>query len=149
MKTALVESFDQMKEVLVKMEDKIKENARKAKNAPSVNRENITVAGGFVNDSVEMLSWRQSTWLPLKSMPKKRYGATSFLYNNQVFIAGGYCDGTGYIDNMITMNGDPQPDPSTHWSDCHIQLPAKMVHHSSVLYNDKLMVTGGSDGNAT
>ena len=75
-----------MKEVLVKMEDKIKENARKAKNAPSDNRENITVAGGFVNDSVEMLSWRQSTWLPLKSMPKKRYGATSFLYNNHLSL---------------------------------------------------------------
>ena len=148
LKTALVGAFDQMKDVLVKMEDNIKENARKVRNAPSGDRENIIVAGDLGNDSVEMLNWRQRTCSPLKSMPKKRWKATSFVYNNQVFIAGGVCDGTGQVD-MIRMNVDPHPDPSTHWSDCPIKLPARLVHHSSVLYNDKLMVTGGYDGNAT
>ena len=147
LKTALVEAFDQMKDVLVKMEDNIKENARKVRNAPSGDIENIIVAGGTRNDSVEMFNWRQSTWSPLQSLPKKRYGATSFVYNNQVVIAGGFCDGSGRVDNMITMNVDPHPDLSIHWSDCPIKLPAKLVYHSSVLYNDKLMVTGGYDGN--
>ena len=149
LKTALVESFDQMKDVLVKMEDKIEENARKVRNAPSGNRENIIVAGGWENDSVEMFNWRQKTWSPLQSMPKKRYGATSFVYNNQLVVAGGYCDGTGRVDNIIKMNVDPHPDLSIHWSDCPIKLPATLVHHSSGLYNEKLMVTGGYDGNAT
>ena len=149
LKTALVEAFNQMKNVLIKMEDNIKENARKVRNAPSGDRENIIVAGGEENDSVEMFNWRQRAWSPLQSMPKKRYGATSFVYNNQVFIAGGYCDGTGYVDNTIRMNVDLHPDLSIHWRDCLIKLPAALVHHSSVLYNDKLMVTGGSDGNAT
>ena len=149
LKTALVESFDQMKDVLVKMEDKIEENARKVRNAPSGDRKNIIVAGGWGNDSVEMFNWRQRTWSPLQSTPKKRYGATSFVYNNQLVIAGGWCDGTGRVDNMIKMNVDPHPDLSIHWSDCPIKLPATLVHHSSVLYNDKLMVTGGYDGNAT
>ena len=149
LKTALVKSFDQMKDVLIKMEDNIKENARKVRNAPSGDRENIIVAGGWGNDSVEMFNWRQRTWSPLPSMPKKRWGATSFIYNNQVFIAGGWCDESDCVDNMIRMNVDPHPDLSTHWSDCPIKLPAKMAYHSNVLYNDKLMVTGGSDGNAT
>ena len=149
LKTALVEAFDQMKDVLVKMEDKIHENARKVRNAPSGDKENIIVAGGSEHDSVEMFNWRQKTWSPLQSMPKKRFGATSFVYNNQLVVAGGYCDGTGRVDNMIKMNVDPHPDLSIHWSDCPIKLPATLVHHSSVLYNDKLMVTGGSDGNAT
>ena len=150
LKTALVEAFDQMKDVLVKVEDNIKENARKVRNAPSGDRENIIVAGGNnENDSVEMFNWRQRTWSPLQSLPKKRWGATSFVYNNQVVIAGGVCDGTGRVDNMIKMNVDPHPDLSIHWSDCPIKLPATLVHHSSVLYNDKLMVTGGYDGNAT
>ena len=149
LKTALVEAFDQMKNVLVKMEDNIKENARKVRNAPSGDTENIIVAGGFKHDSVEMFNWRQKTWSPLQSMPKNRDGATSFVYNNQVTIAGGYCDETGYVDNMIRMNVDPHPDLSTHWSDCPIKLPAEIVHHRSVLYNDKLMVTGGSHRNAT
>ena len=149
LKTAFVESFDQMKGVLVKMEENIKENA-KVRNAPiGGDRENIIVAGGSGNDSVEMFNWRQRTWSPLQSMPKKRYGATAFVHNNQVVIAGGYCDGSGYLDDMIRMNADPHPDPSTHWSECPVKLPAKLAHHSSVLYGDKLMVTGGYDGNAT
>ena len=149
LKTALAEAFDQMKDVLAKMEDNIKENARKVRNAPSGDRENIIVAGGDGNDSVVMFNWRQRTWSPLQSMPKKRYGATSFVYNNQVTIAGGFCDGIGLVDTMIRMNVDPHPDLSTHWSDCPIKLPATLQYHSSVLYNDKLMVTGGSDEDGT
>ena len=148
LKTALVEAFDQMKDVLVKMEDKKEKNARKVTNASSGERQNIIVAGGVVNDSVEMFNWRERTWSPLQSMPKTRHGATSFVYNNQVVIAGGYCVESGYVDDMIKMNVDPHPDLSTHWSECPVKLPTKMEYHSNVLHNDKLMVTGGYDGNA-
>ena len=149
LKTALVEAFDQMKDVLAKMEDKIEGIARKVRNAPIGDRENIIVAGGSVDDSVEMFNWRQRTWSPLQSMPKKRYGATSFVYNNQVVVAGGCCDWRTKLNDMIRMNVDPYPDLSVHWSEYRVKLPAKMAYHSSVLYSDKLMVTGGRDGNAT
>ena len=144
LRTALVEAFNEMKDVLVKMDGKIEENARKV-SGPSGDRENIIVAGGVGNDSVEMFNWRQRTWSPLQSMPKQRSGATSFVYNNQVVIAGGWSGGNS-VDDMIRMNVDPHPDLSTHWSDCPMKLPAKLMHHSSVLYQDKLMVTGGHDG---
>ena len=140
LRTALVEAFNEMKDVLVKMDGKIEENARKVC-GPSGDTENIIVAGGAGNGSVEMFNWRQRTWSPLQSMPKPRCGATSFVYNNQVVIAGGRCD------DMIRMNVDPHPDLSTHWSDCPMKLPAKLTYHSSVLYQDKLMVTGGYDKN--
>ena len=143
LKTALVEAFDHMKDVLIKMEGNITENVRKVRNAPSGDRENIIVAGGAGNDSVEMFNWRQRTWSPLQSMPEMRHGATSFVYNNQVVIAGGSCGLFNYFDNMIRINVVPHPDISTHWSECPVKLPAKMEHHSSVLYDDKLMVTGG------
>ena len=150
LKTAFVESFDQMKDVLVKMEENIKENARKERNAPGGDRENIIVAGGSGNNSVEMFNWRERTWSPLQSMPKTRWGATSFVHNNQVVIAGGYCGGSGRVDDTIRMNVDPHPDLSTHWSECPVKLPSKLQHHSSVLYDDKLIVTGGGyDGVAT
>ena len=149
LKTVLVEAFDQMKDILVKMEDKKEENARKVINAPSGDRrENIIVAGGAWNDSVEMFNWRQRTWSPLQSMAKKRWAATSFVYNNQVVIAGGYCRGR-YFNDMIRMNVDAYPDISIHWSEYPVKLPSKMAFHSSVLCNDKLMVTGGYDGNST
>ena len=97
LKTALVEAFDQMKDILVKMEDKKEENA-KERNAPSGDRENIIVAGGSANDSVEMFNWRQRTWLLLPSMPDDRYRATSFVYDNQVVVAGGYRGWSGFVN---------------------------------------------------
>ena len=93
-----------------------------------------------------MFNWRQRTWSPLQSMPKKRYGATSFVYNNQVVVAGGRCDWGTKLNDMIRMNVGPYPDLSVHWSEYRVKLPAKLAYHSSVLYNDKLIVTGGDDG---
>ena len=76
LKTALLEGFDEMKDVLVKMEDKREENTRKVRNTASGDKENIIVAGGYETDSVEMFNWRQRTWSPLQSLPKKRWGET-------------------------------------------------------------------------
>jgi hypothetical protein len=113
LKTALIEGFDEMKDVLVKMEDKIEENTRKVRNTASGDKENIIVAGGYGVDSVEMFNWRQRTWSPLQSITKKRWGATSFVHNNHVKIAGGIC--SGRVDDMIRMKIDPNPDLSMHW----------------------------------
>ena len=63
-------------------------------------------------------------------------------------IAGGSCFGHS-VDDMIRMNINPTPDLSMHWSDCPAKLPAKLIYHSSVLYNDHLIVAGGTEGNAT
>jgi N-acetylneuraminic acid mutarotase len=93
-----------------------------------------------------MFNWRQRRWSPLQPLPKKRHGGTSFVFNNHVTIAGGCC--SGYVEEMIRMNINPNPDLSMHWSDCPVKLPAKLAYHSSVLYNDRLIVTGGINGNA-
>ena len=50
---------------------------------------------------------------------------------------------------MIGMNVDTESNLSIHWNECPVKLPTKLTNHSSVLYDDKLMVTGGCDGNAT
>ena len=146
LKTALIEGFDEMKDVLVKIQEKTKETVRKVRNTPSGDRENIIVAGGYGTDSVEMFNWRQRTWSPLQSMPKKRWGATSFVYNNHVTIAGGFGSGrVDEVDDMIRMNIYPNRDLSMRWSKCPVKLPAKLGYHSSVLHNDHFMVTGGGD----
>ena len=147
LKTALIEGFNEMKDVLVKMEDKIEEKTKKVRNTASGDKENIIVAGGYETDSVEMFNWRQRTWSPLQSLPKEREAATSFVYNNHVTIAGGFC--SGRVDDMIRMNINPNPDLSMHWGDCPVKLPAKLAYHSSVLYNDHLIVTGGDNENGT
>ena len=141
LKTALVESLDQMKDALVKMEDRFKENTRKIRNTSSGDKDKIFVAGGVRIDSVEICNWSEKSWAPLQSLPQKRSGATAFVYDNHVVTAGGYCD--GFVDDMIRIKIDPNPDLSTHWSDCPVKLSAKLAYHSSVVYNDHLYVTGG------
>ena len=134
-----------MKDVLIGREGEKEENKRKVRNTPSGDKENIIVAGGYRTNSVEMFNWRQRTWLPLKSMPKNRRRATTFIYDNHMTIAGGVCDGRNSVDDIIKMNIDPNPDLSTHWSDCPVKLPDKLEDHSSVLYNDQLIVSGGKN----
>ena len=142
-------AFDKMMDFLVKIETNMKENARRVSYRPSGDEENIIAAGGSGNNSVEIFNWRERTWSPLQSMPKTRWGATSFVYNNQVVIAGGFCAGSGRVDDMIRMNVGPRPDLSADWSECPVKLPAKLSYYSSVLYDDKLMVTGGLHGKST
>ncbi|CAB4034890.1 Leucine-zipper-like transcriptional regulator 1 [Paramuricea clavata] len=132
------------------MEDKIEENPRKRRRTASGDKENIIVAGGEGVDSVEMFNWRQRTWSLLQYMPEERYGATAFVYNNHVTVVGGGCSDSDYIHDMISMSIDPNPaDVATYWIGCPVGLPAKLTHHSSVLYNDQLIVTGGDNGNVT
>ena len=142
MKISLVKCFEEMKDVLVEIKE---ENTRKVRNTPSGDRENIIVAGGFTK-SVEMFNWRQNTWAPLQAMPNKRVGATSFLSNNHMVVVGG-CTPNSLVDDVISMNAESIPDPSTSWSDYPIKLPTKLQHHSSVVYNHGLIVTGGYDVN--
>ena len=143
----LIGAFNEMKDVLVKLDSNKAENTRKVRNKPSGDKENIIVIGGYRIDSVEMFNWRQRTWSPLKSIREKRHAATSFVYSNHLTMAGGMCFQSGRFDDVVEMNIYPLPDPSTNWSNSPVKLPAKLVYHSSVLYKDHLIVTGGSDGN--
>ncbi|XP_028415161.1 kelch domain-containing protein 8B-like [Dendronephthya gigantea] len=68
---------------------------------------------------------------------------TSFIYSNHIAIAGGICDESVTVDDMIRMSIYPKPDPSAPWSDCPVKLPDKLIHHNSVLYNDQLLASGG------
>ena len=141
------DGFDHLKEaVLEKIESKERkqeEITRDVSGTASGGRENqhIFVAGGFGTNSVEIFNYRQRLWSLLKPMPESRYSACSFLYNNHATVAGGFCEGA--VDNMIRMNIHPVPDLSINWSDFAAKLPAKMFGHSSVVYKDSLLVTGG------
>ena len=77
------------------------------------------------------------------------YGATSFIHNNHMTIAGGCCTGSDNVDDMIRMNINPNSDLSKHGNHCPIKQPGKMRFHSSVLWNDQLIVSGGDNGNGS
>ena len=142
------DGFDHLKEaVLEKIESKERkqeEITRDVSGTASGRRENqhIFVAGGYGRKSVEIFNNHQRLWSLLKPMPENRYSASSFVYNNHVTVAGGYCPGAA-VNNMIRMNIHPVPHLSINWSDFAAKLPAKMYAHSSVVYKDSLLVTGG------
>ena len=151
MRTSLNEmrdGFDHLKEaILEKIESKDgkqEEITRDVSGAASGGRENqhIFVAGGVGRNSVEIFNYPQRLWSLLKPMRKRRESASSFVYNNHVTLAGGWCDG-GSVDDMIQMNIHPVPDLTTNWSDFATKLPARMHGHSSVVHKDSLFVTGG------
>ena len=147
LKTALIDGFNEMKDVLVTIQDIKRDNARKIRNAAGGDKENIIIAGDSRTASVAIFNWPHGIWSQLQCMPKKRFGATSFVYNNYLTVVGGNC--SGCVDSMIRMNIDPNPDVLGHWSDSPVNLPSKLAYHSSVLYNDQLLVVGCHDGNAT
>ena len=143
------DGFDHLKEaVLEKIESKERkqeEITRDVSGAASGGRENkhIFVAGGWGNRLVEIFNYPQRLWSLLKPMPESRSSASSFVYNNHVTLAGGYCPGVGCVDNMIQMNIHQVPDLATNWTDFAAKLPARMNGQSSVVYKNSLFVTGG------
>ena len=152
-KTSLNEvkdGFERLKKaVLEKMESKeikqeeITEDASGAVTGSS-EKQHILVAGGFGTNSVEIFNYRQRLWSLLKRMPEKRWGASSFVYNNHVTVAGGTEDfGVHPFNNMIQMNAHQIPDPSINWSDFAAKLPAKTYAHSGVAYKESLFLFGG------
>ena len=143
------DGFDHFKEaVLEKIESKERKQEEITKDvsgAASSGGENkhIFVAGGEKKNSVEIFNYPQRLWSLLKPTPKYRHTASSFVYNNHVTLAGGYCHGVGWVDNMIQMNIHLVPDLATNWTDFAAKLPARMSVQSSVVYKDSLFVTGG------
>ena len=71
--------------------------------------EDILIAGGWDSDSntlksVERFSWEKNVWERVSSMNVGRKGATSFVYENQEFVAGG-CDSP--VVEALNLNEDP------------------------------------------
>jgi hypothetical protein len=142
------DGFDNLKEAVLEKIDskerKQEEITRDVSGTASGGRENqhIFVAGGWGTNSVEIFNYRQRLWSLLKPMPEYRYSPSLFVYNNHVTVAGGWCP-VAAVDNMIRMKIHPVPDLSVNWSDFAAKLPAKVYAHSSVVYKDSLLVTGG------
>ena len=147
MRTSLHEvkdGFETLKEAVLEKIESVARKQEEITSATSAGRENqhIFVAGGSKTKSVEIFNYRQRLWSSLKPMPEDRHSASSFVYNNQVTLAGGWC-GLNSVDNMIRMNNQPVPDLSVIWTNFAAKLPAKMFEHSSVVYKDCLFVSGG------
>ena len=111
----------------------------------------IVIAGGGnekgVLNSVEIFSLTNGTWTPLKQMKECREGASSVVHNNHIFISGGYAGNFNWLKTVekLSLNA-VQVDLSTAWENVPVQLPRRFRGHRSVVYNGRLIIIGGYDG---
>ena len=89
-----------------------------------------------------MFSWNKRTWAPLPAIKKRRSTATSFVYENQIIVMGGFSGSivrTG-LDDMEMMKIDQEP---LQWVMFPAKLPAKFSGPKIVVHKDRLLVIGG------
>jgi hypothetical protein len=79
-------------------------------------------------------------------MKEDRHGASSVVYNNQVFVIGGVDQSRRGIKSIekLSLNA-VQVDQSITWENVLAELPEPLYGHCSVVYNGRLIVTGGYD----
>ena len=95
--------------------------------------EDILVAGGRESDgnylkSVERFSWEKNFWEKVSPMNVGRRSATSFIYENQVFVLGGRFSSS---IEMLNLNEDP-----LQWEMSKTKLTFNCSYLRFVVYQD-------------
>lgn len=108
----------------------------------SSNLKDIIIAGGG-NDrglkTVEKFIWSSKTWVRLKEMTSTRWYASSFIFDGQMIVSGGY-----YTDDMESMS---LKEEGRGWKILPTKLPQEIWRHVSLVYEDNLLVIGGQNRN--
>ena len=112
--------------------------------AGGTDKESKVVIAGEWNSrqgkSVEMFSLSKRTWTRLQPMRNIRYGSSSVVYNNELFVVGGDCKSI----EKLSLNAI-HDDQSLPWETFPAELPGRLSGHCSVVYNRRLIVIGGYD----
>ena len=100
---------DDMKEIKAMMGEVLHKLTNSAEHVVQVplhvnpTKEDIVIAGGVTRrrrtSSVEKFSWNQRAWAQLPPMKEYHQEASAFVYENQIFVAGG-CTGSRDTDGM-------------------------------------------------
>ena len=112
----------------------------------------VVIAGGRnekgILNSVEMFSLINGAWTSLKQMKECRQEASSVVHNNHIFISGGYAEGFNLLKTVekLSLNAVQVELSSIAWENVPVQLPGRLWGHRSVVYNGRLIIIGGFDG---
>ena len=102
-------------------------------------RENILVAGKYflenAANSTEIFSWEKNGWFEVSDMNEEHWGASSFIYDNQLFVVGGY-----YRKTIETLDLNELP---LKWMKCPGELPYSCYDHQTVVYQQHIIHIGG------
>ena len=98
-------------------------------------------------DSVEVYDWTKGAWSPGPSMRNRRSGMPSFVYRQRAFVAGGKDRGGRRSFEVLNLaaHGEAR-DRLEEWRDFEARLDRKSWGHSASVYQDRLIVIGGYNG---
>ena len=93
-------------------------------------REDILIAGGwFMKHSAEIFSWEKNGWYEISQMNERHVGASSFIYNDQLFVVG------GRTETIETLNLNELP---LKWMEF-----SESFYHQTVVYQQRVIHIGG------
>ena len=103
-------------------------------------REDILIAGGdgpVHTDikSTEIYSWEKNCWFEVSRMNEVHAGASSFIYNDQVFVVGG-----DHYRTIATLDLSKLP---LKWMNYPGKLPSSCCDHQTVVYQQRIIHIGG------
>ena len=100
-------------------------------------REDILVAGGYgeAGKSTEIFSWEKNGWFEVSEMNEQHWLASSFIYNDQLFVVGGLC-----VKTIEKLNLNELP---LKWMKCLGELPYGCHDHQTVVYQQRIIHIGG------
>ena len=105
-------------------------------------REDILTAGGFylgnVAESTEIYSWEKNGWFKVSDVNEEHWLGSSFIYNDQLFVVGGYSSET-----IETLHLNELP---LKWMKCPGELPYSCYDHQTVVYQQRIIHIGGCYG---
>ena len=99
-------------------------------------REDILIAGGYSDRTgTEIFSWEKNGWFRVSPMNEKYAEASSFIYNDQLFVAGGFVSRT-----IKTLDLSVLP---LKWREFPGRLPYACSGHQTVVYQERVIHIGG------
>ena len=99
-------------------------------------REDILIAGSLgVGHRAEIFSWEKNGWYEISQMNEEHAGASSFIYNDQLFVVGG-------LDTKTIETLDLNELP-LNWMEFSDELPYESCDHQTVVYQQRVIHIGG------
>ena len=99
-------------------------------------RRDILITGGSHVKSTEIYSWEKNGWFKVSEMSDRHEGASSFIYNDQLFVVGGASTKSIEILNL----SDQLP---LKWLQFAGELPYECFDHQTVVYQQRIIHIGG------
>ncbi|CAB4034415.1 kinase [Paramuricea clavata] len=100
-------------------------------------REDILIAAGWLRDakhSAEIFSWAKNGWYEISQMNERHGGASSFIYNDQLFVVG------GLTKTIETLNLNELP---LKWMEFSGRLLDESYDCQIVVYQQRVIHIGG------